>query len=544
MQSQSDREKSGRGHWALLLAIVAVGALLRTAAIGREALWADEALTLVLARWPASEMALQPTDPTPFLYYAIHKMLFGGEVSAVAARSISLACGLLSIPLIYAAGRLCFGRPAGIAAAALLAVWAPHIDYSQEARAYSLLFLLTLASATTLLWWFAEGARAEQRSFGRVPARRIALAGFALATALSFYAHIIAIFWIALVLQILLSLTIRTDARRHIGEVVLAIAAMAVLAVPGLIRLVREIAAPDAFHWLRQASPAEFVAVSADALLPFGAGTAGAALQVLAAAALLVLLVLRRKELRAAFSRNPAAAAVILALLALPLIVWLAGFVLRPIFMPRTALYGAPGAILLVAGALQLVRPRAASAAAAVAAVALALSQPLLAGTVRDKEDWNGAFEALAARVRPGDLIVACPSWKYPALRHAASPLPAPVVTPFGEMLLVEPALGGDPAWDVTFFEAVTAPMARGVYGGARRGPYPRSRLALAPSARVWRVSSECSPEEARALDSWLGGRPRWTPLWSAPASAEHAGIEVSGYAPGRALDLPVRLAR
>lgn len=539
----SERQRSGLGHWAALAAIVAAGALLRTVAIGREALWADEALTLVLAHWPLGEMLLQPTDPTPFLYYAIHKLLIGADASAAAARSLSLAFGLLAIPLVYAAARLSFGRFAGLAAAALLAVWAPHIDYSQEARAYALLFLLTLASATCLLWWFAEAPRVEQRRVAGVPTRRLALAGFALATAFSFYAHLIAIFWIALALQILVSVSVRTEARRHMREVVVALAVMAVLAIPGLIRLVREIAAPDAFHWLLQAGPGEFLATSAGVLLPFGSGTAAIPLQIAVAAALAFLLV-RRGPSTDSFARNPAAAAIIPALIALPLIVWLAGFVLRPIFMPRTALYGAPGAILLIVGALHLL-PRRAFAPAAATAVALALAQPLISGTARDKEDWRGATAALARTVRAGDLILACPSWKYPALRHAAaSPLAAAVAVPFGEMLLIERALGLDRGWARTFFEAVTAPLSRGITGGPRRGPYPRGAVTLGPSARIWLVASECSGDELAALAQWLGGSVRWTPVWRSPASGDRAAIEVAGYAPGRPLSLPIRLPR
>lgn len=229
-----------RVHVAILAAIVAVAALLRTWAIGREALWTDEALTLVLAHWPLGEALMQPADQTPFLYYALHQAFIAPDAGAGAVRAISLVCGLLAIPLIYAAGRLCFGPRAGLVAAALLAAWGPHIDYSQEARAYALLFLLTLASATALLWYFAETHREVQRHAGRTPLRHIALAAFALATALSFYSHIISILWIGLALQIFVSLSQR-KAKRHTREMLIALVAMALLALPGLVRLVREI---------------------------------------------------------------------------------------------------------------------------------------------------------------------------------------------------------------------------------------------------------------------------------------------------------------
>ena len=526
-----------RAHWLALLAIVAVGAVLRSVTIGREALWSDEALTLVLAHWPMGEMILQPADQTPFLYYTLHKLLFTAADSAATVRTLSLACGLAAIPLIYAAARLCFGRGAGLVAAALLAAWGPHVDYSQEDRAYALLFLLTLASATSLLAWFREATRDESRSRRRY----LALAAFALTTALSFYAHLTSIFWIAVALQIFVSLTLRTPARRYLGEAAAGLAVMAVLAAPGLVRLARVVSSPDTFHWLSEASPARFVATSADILLPLGTGAAQPWLQVAMAAALAFLLIRHRTVLAPMLSRNPGAAPVILGLLALPLIVWLAGFVLRPLFMPRTALYGAPGAILLIAGAVQLL-PRYRALAAALI-TALALSQPLLAGTVREKEDWRGAFAALAAHTRPGDLVVTCPAWKYPALRHAvAHPLPAPLVVSFADPLLLEARLGIGTDWDRTFYDAVTAPSGRALMYRRPFGPYPPARLRLAKAGRVWLVASECSPEEKWNVGAWFGRTGPWTRVWRSPARADHSGIEVIGFAPAGADTLAVRL--
>jgi mannosyltransferase len=527
----------GGAHWLALLAIVAAGAVLRTVAIGREALWSDEALTLVLAHWPVGEMILQPADQTPFLYYTLHKLLFTAADSAATVRTLSLAAGLLAIPLIYAAARLCFGRGAGLLAAALLAVWGPHIDYSQEDRAYALLFLLTLASATSLLAWFREAMHEESRP----RLRYLALAAFAVTTALSFYAHLTSIFWIAAALQIFVSLTLRTPARRYRAEAAAALAAMALLAAPGLVRLARVVSTPDTFHWLSQASPARFIRTSADILLPLGTGAAQPLLQIAAAAALAMLLIRGRSALAPLLSRNPAAPAVILALLALPLVVWLAGFLLRPLFMPRTALYGAPGAILLIAGAVQLLpRHRAATAALV---TALALSQPLLAGTVREKEDWRGAFAALAARTKAGDLIVTCPAWKYPALRHAiAHPLPAPVVVNFADPLLLEGRLGMGTHWDRTFFAAVTAPSGRALMYRRPFGIYPPARLRLAKASRVWLVASECSPEEKWNVAAWFGRTGPWTTVWRAPARADHAGIDLIGFVPAGTGTLNLRL--
>jgi mannosyltransferase len=512
-----------RRHYLLLALIVALGAGLRIAGIGRESLWTDEALTLVLAYWPTGDMLLQPTDPTPFLYYWLHKLLVPAGAGIVAARSISLVAGLLSIVAIYALGRLAFGRRAGLLAAALLAVWAAHVDYSQEARAYSLLVLLTLVSAAGLLWWFRESGKVEPSR-----ARYAALAVFAAATVLAFYTHLVAIFWIALALQIFVSGTQRKRPG-HLPEMAAALAAMALLAVPGLIRLARDMATPDAFHWLPQASPAEFVATTAGLYLPLGlGGLAGTLVWLVVTAALVAPFVRARPEWPAA--------AVTFAFLALPLLLWLYGFVERPIFMERTILFAIPGMILLIAAAIGTLRSERVQQLAGTALVGLFLAATLLQGTTREKEDWRGANSALAARARPGDLILVCPGWKYPPFRHAAGPMPGPVIIRYaGTPLLLDSGEG----WEESYFTSATEPLMRSWIGGTARAHLP-DRIALAPGASVWLVASECAPEERAAFDRWLGAQGGWTEIWRSAAIPDQAAISVSRAPPRTPAALPV----
>lgn len=541
----------------LVLALILVlGAALRMVGLGRESLWTDEALTLVLANWPVGDMLLQPTDPTPFLYYFLHKLFVPAGAGVEAARSISLAAGILSIGAMYLVGRLAFGRRGGLLAAALLAVWGAHIDYSQEARAYSLLFLLTLGSAAGLLWWFRECGNEEPSRIGPVPARHAALGLFAAATVLSFYTHLVSIFWIAPAVQILVSVTQRTRPKRCLAEAGVALAAMALLAVPGLVRLAREVATADAFHWLAQAGPAGFLSTSADLLLPAGLwanpwvealGLGGVAKAVIGLGLIagLVLAFVRATRARPGLwaGRSPAVA-VILAFLALPLLLWLFGHVARPLFMPRTILFAIPGMILLIVAAIGTFRSELLQRAAAAVAIAAFLLPVLLHGTTRQKEAWRGANAALAERVRAGDLILVCPAWKYPALRHAAAhPAPAAVMVPFGSApLLVERPFGSDLHWEETYFASVTEPLMRSWIGGATQ-PHRPGQIALAPDASVWLVASECPEDEMRNLGRWLGGPGGWTSVWNSPATPNHAGLRISRYASARPISGPVLLA-
>jgi uncharacterized membrane protein len=62
-----------------------------------------------------------------------------------------LIFGVLSVGLIYVLGRLAYGPSGGLLAAALLAVWGMHVQYSQEVDADALLFFLTLLTSVGLL---------------------------------------------------------------------------------------------------------------------------------------------------------------------------------------------------------------------------------------------------------------------------------------------------------------------------------------------------------------------------------------------------------
>src|SRR5687768_1404061 len=82
----------------VLSAITLIGLFVRMVEIDRWPLWGDEALTPLIAQWPLQYLFLAPVDPTPGIYYSLHKLLLGPMVGAAGARSISLLCGTLLIP--------------------------------------------------------------------------------------------------------------------------------------------------------------------------------------------------------------------------------------------------------------------------------------------------------------------------------------------------------------------------------------------------------------------------------------------------------------
>jgi mannosyltransferase len=138
----------------VLLAIMLLGAVLRFYGLGFQSLWGDE-----LASWDIStrETISQViggvrSDDHPPLYYLILRVaqwIFGD--SEWALRLPSAVAGWLCIPAIYILAKRLYSEREGIMAALFLAVfWAP-IYYSQEARVYSMLILLSIL--TTCFWW-------------------------------------------------------------------------------------------------------------------------------------------------------------------------------------------------------------------------------------------------------------------------------------------------------------------------------------------------------------------------------------------------------
>jgi 4-amino-4-deoxy-L-arabinose transferase-like glycosyltransferase len=495
---------------------------LRVVASDSQALWGDEGMTLVLAHWPASEMLLHPTDPTPAFYYWLHKTIVSTHMSAGFVRGISIVCGVASVGLMYLMGRLSFGPRLGLLGAALLAVWPQHIDYSQEARAYSLLFLLTLASATSLLWWLREVEKDEQVACK--PCRISALLAFAVSTAFSFHTHLVAVPWIVVALCILLT-SKATTGPRYRGETIAALGLMGLLAVPGLVRFARQLATPNpGFNWLEQASPANFLSTTLELLLPLrfkaGGDTISSGVSTYQIGFLILALLLvrfaRSGEAQDLPKPDRSTRRVMLAFLSLPLLIWLLGFVVSPIFMERTILFAIPGAVLALIAIASLLPDRRVQTGFAALTLAAFTGSAFAGGLMRPKEDWRGAYRALAGQVAAGDLILFC-SWKYPAMRHAVSaPVPAPVLMfhlPGEVAIAPEAKLGSRPDWDRLYFRYVVEPDMPGKPAASLEA----IQMVAQAGRAIWLVDSWC-PERSRSeMLSKLPNNLRWRRAWDSP---------------------------
>ncbi|MGH2843046.1 MAG: glycosyltransferase family 39 protein, partial [Solirubrobacteraceae bacterium] len=133
-----------------LLLITLLGAALRFYGLGHQGFWYDEAYTVRLMKLPFGQMlgALGHQESTPPLYYCLAWLwtrAFGPGQAGL--RSLSATCGTAVIPVAYLTARRCLhDRRAALIVAALTAFNPLLIWYSQEARAYQLLVLVSACS--------------------------------------------------------------------------------------------------------------------------------------------------------------------------------------------------------------------------------------------------------------------------------------------------------------------------------------------------------------------------------------------------------------
>ena len=147
----------------ILIALTVLGAVIRFATLTSQSYWLDESqaahevsLTVaqMLSAWSSAEW-------NPPLYLIIAwpwAHVFGSGEAGL--RSLSAVLGIALIPVLYACGVEFVSRRAGLVAALLVAVSPFMVWYSQEAREY---MLLTLLSAGSLLFYGRAGRTGARR---------------------------------------------------------------------------------------------------------------------------------------------------------------------------------------------------------------------------------------------------------------------------------------------------------------------------------------------------------------------------------------------
>jgi mannosyltransferase len=136
-----------------LSCVLGVALVLRIVALGTRSFWLDEAASTMLARvdWHTFVEAIIHRQANMALYYALLRGWVQMGSGESWTRLLSVIFGVAAIPVMYQLGKLVLGAKGGRIAALLLAVHAFHIEYSQEARGYSLAVFLALLSCYCFL---------------------------------------------------------------------------------------------------------------------------------------------------------------------------------------------------------------------------------------------------------------------------------------------------------------------------------------------------------------------------------------------------------
>ncbi|HUR63724.1 MAG TPA: glycosyltransferase family 39 protein [Candidatus Thermoplasmatota archaeon] len=379
---------------ALLLGGLALA--LRLLWLGREPLWVDEAYSWHAARLPLSAiLALQ--EQTPPLYNSLlHAWVGLAGDSEWALRLPSALFGAAAVAALYLLGCRLAGRGVAAFAAALLAVSAFHIHYSQEARTYAL-FSLT---ATLSLLAFTAMAQSGWRR------HRVA---YVVATAAMLYSHVYGLFFLLAQAVSFLGLQAGMDpqARRHAWKAVPALQAGSLaLLLPWAGILVQRTRAVAAGFWIGPFSMMDAKDLAWSLAIRNG-GT-----WIVRAGVLLVfgLLAFGAWRLRPwgkdATTRQTAWLLLPAATLpfALPLLVSAA---IQPIFVTHYALPAWGLLYLLVAMACKgLPRPPRATVGVGALVATLFVANAAFALATPHNQDWRGLTRTLEAEAAAGALVV------------------------------------------------------------------------------------------------------------------------------------------
>jgi mannosyltransferase len=151
---QSSRKSLSRDTTVLLCGVTCLALLLRLVHLGGKSLWIDEMWSISIARMPMQSLfwVVKHQDPNMSLYYLLLHLWMRIGDSEVVVRGLSVLLAVATPLAVYALAEHFFGKWVGLVAATLLAVNAFHIQWSQEARGYSLVVLLVTLSS----WLFVK----------------------------------------------------------------------------------------------------------------------------------------------------------------------------------------------------------------------------------------------------------------------------------------------------------------------------------------------------------------------------------------------------
>jgi hypothetical protein len=207
----------------LLLIVMAISAVLRSRHLGGQ-FWMDEGLSVGISTHPLTDIphVLRHDGSPPLYYMLLHCWMSVFGSSETSTHAMSLAAGVLTIPIGGWLAWSLWGRWAAVIATVLFAL-NPFLDaYSQETRMYSLMALLGLLAAAGFIHGF-------------IYRRRRFLILLAVTQALMLYTHIWgAFFGVGAVIALIPVWRASDDRRALVRDAVMAFGGAAILFLPWL----------------------------------------------------------------------------------------------------------------------------------------------------------------------------------------------------------------------------------------------------------------------------------------------------------------------
>ena len=378
----------------MLITLVAL--VLRVIFLAQDSFWGDEILSVQRANmdWLELRDFISGLPAMTAYYLILHLWVLWGDNEFV-VRLLSVVLAVATLPVIYLLGKRLFDEKVGLIAALLLAVNAFHIQYSQEARAYSLVVLLISLSSL----YFVRSI--DRPSWGNILV-------YAVTSTIAVYAHLFAI--LVLFAQ---ALSLILLVRQPVPWTKLLLGGLAILA--GLVPMVMVIVTTS--EGVGEMAPRWIPVLSLDQVHDLAlklTGMGGTPLLIIYLVSLLagILVALEARGSRLA-SIVRWKYGLVIGWLFIPVIITVAySAFIEPSLVPRYLIVSLPALILLAAAGIhqvyRILPARVPLFSTALVVLVIAFSTRGVYGYYSEfeKEDWRGVANFLASEARPGDAII------------------------------------------------------------------------------------------------------------------------------------------
>jgi mannosyltransferase len=410
-------------HYRWMIPILLLAFALRIACLDAQSLWWDEAFSVTVGSMDLRSLMTTVLDDRvhPPLHYLVLHFWLPLARSEFMVRAPSAFLGALAVASMFPMAALVGGKRLGLISAFALAISPLHIWYSQEARMYSLIVLLTLLAN----YFFGRLLRRDQP---------INWLGYSIFTLLAMHAHYLTLF--VILAQGTYLILARPRNRVLLREWLLCMLIVGVLCAPWLVAIFLTGGFYQAnISWIRPAVPQDLFWTVYDFGLGFSSNPANLfnILAALSIAAILVYVSVRLfRGMIPVRQRNMLR--FVWYWLSLPLIlVFLISLdwplpQKRSIYMDRFLIPLLPAFLILVSYGMKRIFERKKALGALAAAVLLVpigvSTSSLFLDQTYHRDDWRQAIAEIRENAQSGDVLLVRPHHYVPLYYYDLQEIP------------------------------------------------------------------------------------------------------------------------